>query len=297
MYVDRRKILIGNIGTGGTIDIPLGTNFFPEDNSELIEHKFVEDEKEKAINPIVDHKKIIFRPADNNWDIITKYKINLNFYTPDTIANGSPQYRDHLTGANGPGVYADIGFVFDDLFCRTERFINSFLRLIFYDRPISGENKVLFFSDIYTQVEEAQENPFGFVLPVDEAPISMIVGDPVLQPDLIHEGYNIYWYKDLVDEAPNQEYEMWVAAVFNNAGNGKSIPVSSSKMADPNNILITDLEDTDGALYLKVVLKNDNGVYKYRFEGNSKQIPTNGGVNLNPTSGDLSSITFWQITV
>ena len=61
MFVDRRKILLGSLGSGSTIDIALGTNFFPVDNAELIEDKFVKDEIEKSINPIVDYKKVIFK--------------------------------------------------------------------------------------------------------------------------------------------------------------------------------------------------------------------------------------------
>ena len=44
MFVDKRKILLDNIGSGTTIDIALGSDFFPVDNSELIENKFVKDE-------------------------------------------------------------------------------------------------------------------------------------------------------------------------------------------------------------------------------------------------------------
>ncbi len=49
MFVDKRKISLGGIGSGTTIDISLGSNFFPVDNSELIEDRFVKDEIEKAI--------------------------------------------------------------------------------------------------------------------------------------------------------------------------------------------------------------------------------------------------------
>jgi len=128
MFVDKRKILLDNIGTGTTIDIALGSDFFPVDNSELIENKFVKDEIEKSINPIVDYKKIIFKPSringEGQWELIDKFRIDLNFYTPDSIASGSPQHRG--TGAE-PGMYSDINFVFDDVFCRTSRFINSFI--------------------------------------------------------------------------------------------------------------------------------------------------------------------------
>ena len=74
MNVDRRKILLDNLSSGTTINITLKSNFFPVDNAELIEDKFVKDEVENSINPIVDNKKVIFKPANNNWDIIDRYK-------------------------------------------------------------------------------------------------------------------------------------------------------------------------------------------------------------------------------
>ena len=291
MFVDRRKILIGSLGSGTTIDIALGTNFFPVDNAELIEDKFVKDEIEKSINPIVDYKKVIFKPCDNNWNIIDKIKINLNFYTPSSILIGSPTHRG--TGAE-PGLYKDIGFIFDDIFCRTSRFINSFIRLSLYDNPYSGKNQLLSFSDIYTQVGKNQENQYGFVLPLDNCPITLTIGDPVLQPEEVHEGFHIYWFKDLVDNAPNQEYEMYAVVQFNNAGNGKIYEMAASKDFSPNNITLTNLEGENGITYLKVILKNDNGVYKYKFTPNARQQLVPPGVNLNPSGNGIPTLTFWQ---
>jgi len=294
MFVDKRKILIGNIGTGTTIDIPLKTNFFPVDNAELIEDKFVKDEIEKSINPIVDYKKVIFKPEDNNGNLIDKFKINLNFYTPASINLGSPQHRG--SGAE-PGVYEDINFIFDDVFCRTNRFINSFIRFSLYDTPNSGQNELLTFSDIYTQVGTEQENQFGFTLPIDECPITFILGDPVTQPEEVHEGFHIYWFKDLVDNAPNQEYEVYGVLQFNNASNGRVYELAPSKDFDPNNITISNLEGENGILYLKIILRNDNGVYKYRFSPNSRQSLVPPGVNLNPSGGGIPTLTFWQTTI
>jgi len=300
MFVDRRKILIGSLGTGTTIDIPLKTNFFPVDNSELIEDKFVKDEIEKSINPIEDYKKVIFKPADNNWNIIDRYEIDLNFYTPVSIASGAPAHRG--VGAE-PGVYADLNFKYDDLFCRTTRFTNSFIRFSFYDKPNSGQNQLLSFVDIFTQVGEKQKNTFGFPLPISASPISFVVGDPVKQPNEIHEGYNYYWFKDLVDNSINKEYSLYGVLQFNNALNGRIYDLAPSKEFDPNDIKLSDLEGEEGILYLKVVFKNDNGIYKYRFEPNQYQsgVLNNGtpippGVNLNPGSGGIPTLTFWQIT-
>jgi hypothetical protein len=294
MIVDRRKILIGNIGSGTTINISLKTNFFPVDNAELIEDKFVKDEIERSINPIVDYKKVIFKPADNNWNIINKFKINLNFYTPASINLGSPQHRG--IGAES-GVYEDIKFTFDDIFCRTNRFINSFIRFSIFDTPNSGQNELLTFSDIFTQVGTEQENQFGFTLPINQCPITFILGDPVTQPEEIHEGFHIYWFKDLVDNAPNQEYEVYGVLQFNNALNGRIYELAASKQFDPNNLTISNLEGKGGILYLKIILKNDNGIYKYRFTPNTKQLQIPSGVNLNPSGGGIPTLTFWQTTI
>jgi hypothetical protein len=295
MFVDKRKILLDNLGSGTTIDIALKTNFFPVDNAELIDDKFVKDEVKKAINPIVDYKKVIFKPArGDNWELIDRFKINLNFYTPISINLGSPQHRG--SGAE-PGVYQDIGFIFDDVFCRTNRFVNSFIRFSLFDTPNSGQNELLSFVDIFTQVGVEQENPFGFVLPIDECPISFILGDPVTQPDEIHEGFHIYWFKDLVDNAPNQEYILYGVVQFNNALNGRVYELAPSKQFDPNNITLTNIEGEEGILYLKIILKNDNGVYKYKFVPNTKQLQIPSGVNLNPSGGGIPTLTFWQTTI
>jgi hypothetical protein len=296
MFVDKRKILLSDIGSGTTIDIALGSDFFPVDNSELIENNFVKKEIEKAINPIVDYKKLIFKPSDSeeSWNIIDKFRINLNFYTPDSIASGAPVHRGN---GSVPGVYSDINFVFDDVFCRTSRFTNSFIRLSFFDKPYSGINQLLTFADVYTQIGDLHENEYGFTLPVDECPISFILGDPVLQPDEVHEGFHMYWFQDLVDLSPLKEYEMYMTLQFNNASDGSVSELAASRDIEPNDITINSLEGPDGILYLKVILKNDNGVYKYRFEPNTKQSQSPPGVDLNPNPpGPLPTLTFWQIT-
>ena len=64
MNVNRKKILVGDIGTGTTINVPLSTTFYPVDNTEMLEHKFIEDEVEKSINPIIDYKKIMFHKVE-----------------------------------------------------------------------------------------------------------------------------------------------------------------------------------------------------------------------------------------
>ena len=83
---------------------------------------------------------------------------------------------------------------------------------------------------------------------------------------------------------------------FNNGVNGRIYELASSREIEPNNITINNIEGTDGIFYLKVVLKNDNGVYKYSFVPNDKQLQEPPGVLLNPPTPSLPTLTFWQIT-
>jgi len=304
MTVNKIHIPLRDINISGTsVNIPLFLSFMPIDNTELIETKFIDDEVEKSINPIIDYKKLQFHLADNptNWNLIPKIKINLNFFistptgmpsAPFTYAYANPIYF------NGPGAYGDLYFSYDDIFCRTDRIMKSFLRCSFFDSPYPNTNSLLFYTKIFTQIEEDQKNQFGFVLPPDSCPISFILGDSVLEPLTVHEGFYLYWFKDLVDNAPNGEYEVYMSVVYHNAGNGETVPLYPFKTDPPDaDIVLTDLIGTTGRLFIKVILKNDNGVYKYVFDPLPPQnITYNGGVDMNPTlPEDIPSITFWQV--
>ena len=299
MNVNDFKIPLRDINISGTsVNIPVMLSFTPVDNSELIETKFIKDEVNKTINPIIDHKKVRFFPADNDWILIEKLKINLNFYIEITPSTTPLTYQyTNQPSEDGPGYYGDIGFTYDDIFCRTDRVINSFLRLNFFDTNISSSNSLLFFNDIFTQIGPDQKNEFNLVLPVEQAPVSFYLGDSVLEPEMIHEGFYVYWYKDLVDEAPNQELEIYATAVYNNAANGETVGMYTVKTDDYTNVEAADINGPDGTNYLKVILKNDNGIYKYRFSGSTEQLVPTGGVDNNPTlsSNDTPTITFWQI--
>ena len=107
----------------------------------------------------------------------------------------------------------------------------------------------------------------------------------------------MYWFKDLVDNALNQELEIYMTATYNNSINGESVGLytTQSDLQDPPEAI--DLNGPNGLNYLKVILKNDNGIYKYRFSGSTDQIfAGGGGVDVNPPlNNDTPEITFWQI--
>ena len=304
MNVNKYKIPLRDINVSGTsVNIPISLSFTPVDNSELIETKFINDEANKSINPIVDYKKVRFFPADNNWDLIRKLKININFFI-DFYDNNPPfdysysEYANLNTNAGyGAGYYGDMGASFDDLYCRTKRVMNSFLRFNFFDSNISSENNFLFFNDIFTQIGVDQKNEFNFLLPEDQSPVNYYLGDSVLEPEMIHEGFYLYWFKDLVDNAPNQELKIYMTAVYNNAINGETIGLYTTQSDLQIPLEAINLNGPNGLNYLKVILKNDNGIYKYRFSGNTDQMVTGGGgVDINPPFiNDIPTITFWQI--
>ncbi len=83
MFVNRRKIRLDTLTTATTIDIPITIDAIPSDNTDLVKTRFVDEEVEKAINPIIDYKKVRFKPAtvkNGVWTIVSEIKIKLEFF-------------------------------------------------------------------------------------------------------------------------------------------------------------------------------------------------------------------------
>jgi hypothetical protein len=289
MFVDRKKIRFDQVGSGVTIDIPIRLDFTPTDNSELVQDKFVEDEKDKSINPIEDYKKVRFKPAkvdnDGQWTVVDEFQLGVNMFTKASIGAGSPVYSTTQYSS-----YGDILFTDEDMFCLTNRLTKSFLTLNFYNSPNVEDNIFLYFSRNYTQIGDDQRIDTGQVANADDAPISYTIGDPVLKPSLIHEGFHIYWYKDLVDNGDNQEYHMYMTAEYNNAANGETSLLYTLPTTDINNLEITDINGPNGGLFLKCILKNVNGEYLYAFDPKSIQTGVDWGTAINEPT-----ITFYQV--
>jgi hypothetical protein len=80
-------------GTGSTMTIPFGMDFFPIDNSELVQKEFVEKETQKAINPIIDYEKSKFAPYNQFTSGNTnEIKIKLLTFFRKKILNGNKIY-------------------------------------------------------------------------------------------------------------------------------------------------------------------------------------------------------------
>ncbi len=106
-----------------------------------------------------------------------------------------------------------------------------------------------------------------------------------------HEGFHFYWYKDLVDNAPNKEYELYMTAEYNHAGYGWTIPLYTLPTSDTTNIEISDINTPTSGLYLKVILKYDTTDNKYKYT----VVPLNNQVGVNWNTSTVPTITFYQI--
>lgn len=278
MFVNRKKIRIGAI-TGNTINfnIPIQSNANPLDNEDLVKSTFVEKEVENAINSATDYKKVRFKPAivkNGKWKIVPEIKIELNFLNSE---------------GSFSGVYNILGFNSEDLFCRVNSVIKSYLSLDYYNTTNSADNLFLTSTSVYTQMGSDQLNSVGIPKKSNECPISYRLGSPTLRPNMVHEGFHIYWFAADILNAPNQEYVIYLSPTYQNAGNGKVSIMS------PYTGNITPLNSED-VQYTKVILKYYNGSFVYTIESNdTRQLKENGGgIDWNDNSDSIPTITFYE---
>jgi hypothetical protein len=278
MYVNRKKIRIGsNSGDTYSFNIPIKINASPLDNEDLVKTEFVDKEVEKVINGIVDYKKVRFKPAvvkNGVWKIVPEVKYSLGFIDED---------------GGYIGTYDILGFTSEDLFCRVNRLMKSYLTLDYYDIPISSENALLTTSNLYTQMGSDQVNNIGIPKKNNRCPITFSLGSPTLRPNMVHEGMHIYWYDIDILSAPNQEYEMYLSPTYQNAGNGRvSIMTPYAGNITPFN--------SSNLQYVKVILKYFNGNFVYTFEStDDRQLKENGGgIDWNDNDGNIPNIVFYE---
>jgi len=197
--------------------VPFSLDFFPVDNSELIQTNFVDMETEKAINPIIDYEKSRFLPFVSGGTQISEIKYKL-FNGP-----GSPLY------------YSDLGITDDDVKFRRNRYLNTFLKLSFYDSDEVTNSNFLFSIDHFSQLGDDQVDltgcppasssctgpinvNYGKPKVVTSMPVSYLSSDPISLPKKMAEGYYIYW---LLKDVINKPKDIYVRATLNNAVTGK----------------------------------------------------------------------------
>jgi len=279
MFVSRKKIRLDSVtGDSYNLNIPIKFNASPLDNEDLVKTTFVEKEVEKAINNIIDYKKVRFKPAtvkNGKWHVVPEIKIELNFINSD---GGYTRY------------YNGLGFNSEDIFCRINKVMKSYLTLDYYDTTISSENQLLTSTNIYTQMGSDQLNAVGIPKKSDRCPVSYRLGSPTLRPNMVHEGFHIYWFDFDILNTDNKEFIIYLSPTYQNAGNGKV-----SVMA-PYTGNITPLNSKE-VQYTKVILKYDNGLFLYTIAANdSRQLKENGGgIDWNDNEDGVPTIRFYEV--
>lgn len=265
MFVNRYKINISTTPTGATsnyINIPINMGYQIVDNGELIERVFVDDEIQKAINPIVDYEKVRFLPIDMSGVNLENIIYSVTF----------------LSGTR----YSDIGFNNDDIKFGKNSFKETFLRLSFYDTPNPLDQRLISTISLYPHLSQSDlydntavfPNIPGQARPANQIFIRFTLSNPITNPRGNAEGYHLYDYKDEV--LTGTPKELFMKASFNNAKTGKS----TNLMVDGVPYTIDNLINK---LHTKYILTRDSTGFFYEIDSSYSTNVTyiGGNVTIN----------------
>ncbi len=247
MDVNKIKIKISDISDNGFIKIPLSLDFRGVDQEEVLRKDFIDIEKKRAINPIIDYDKTRFIPKNLSGGVIENIKYNLNF-----LKDGSINYNTK---------YSDLGFNDNDIKFRKNNFMKSFLRLNFYDSdsPVNQNliSTVTIFSRITKDDIKTYDDGIGIPSLANEFPVRFILNNPLTKPDGFSEGFYLYHFKSDVNiDLPR---ELFMRATFQNAKDGTSTQFITSNIPQ-------DITNINDYIYTKYVLKRDNVGYYYDLD-------------------------------
>jgi len=247
MNVKNYKININSIKNGGFINLPIFEDFSTLDQYDTIKKDFIEVEKSKSINPILDYEKTRLTPKKDGNDI-NKININLNLLSNGVI--------------NSSSTLESIGFNQKDVLYSKNAFKKSFLRLNFYDTDKLTSQRLVNFYTIFLKMLPEYLNQNGGYLagtpkPVANIPVKFTIKNPNIFVDEYSEGFNLYHYKDEVKNGLPKE--LFMRGVFNNAKNG----VSYNLMTANSPQSITNLVNK---LHVKYILYRDNTGYYYEID-------------------------------
>ena len=273
MSVNKFKIRLKDFESDNRIKIPVSLAFNTVGQSDIVNREFISVKTEKAINPIIDYEKVRFTPKLTNGNLVEDIKFNLNF-----LIDGS---------YTSPTYYADIGFVDEDIQFRKNRFLNSFLKLSFYDSDIPTNQNLVSIITIYSKVTKDDiieftnnlgETQVGSGLPknANEFIVRYRLNNPITNPEGFAEGFYLYHYKS--DVQMNAPHTLYMRAEFNNAATGKT-----TKFITTNELL--DIKSVIKKLHVKYLLRRDNTGYYYTIDSTynnaSNIVESSTGVNLN----------------
>ncbi len=168
--------------------------------NDLVSTKFIEVNKEKSINGVIDYEKVNYEPVNK----VKQIKFNIN------------------------KTYSEFEFEQSDIKLRRNNFKNTFLQLKFYDSPsVSPTGNLLYIKNIYTNYD---------VNNIDvEDKVSFCIENPEnINKVNYSDGYNFIYFKDIINNGP---FTLYMRATLNNAKNGtiKQLFTKEYNVDDYNN--------------------------------------------------------------
>jgi hypothetical protein len=264
MSVNSFEINLNKFGnlSGSTINIPLNMGFQLVDQDEIIKTKFVDYEINKNINPILDYDKVKFKPIVTNNSIIS-FIDNITYKV---------HFLNSINQFNPDSYFGDIGFDNFDIKFRKKSFVNTFLRLSFYDSDIITNQRLLSFITLFPKINPTDYSlglnpPWGTITPVNNLKTQFISSDNSVYRSLNGEGFFLYHYKDEVNI--NTPKELYMRAEFNNAKDGKTTQMMSTNntsISIDNLFVTTNGTNITNNLFTRYILKNINGQYFYEID-------------------------------
>lgn len=242
MFVNKYTVSLDEI-SGSTLQLPIPVMQSHDvvGQTDLLKTEFVAVEREKAINPIVDYEKVRFIPANIHNVIMKTITYKLHFYNTTYSA-----FNNHT--------WESIGFTYEDLYYRKNRFKKSFLQLVFYDSKNLLAQNPIFIVTLFPQI-----TPYSTVSSTDY--ISFVRQNPITNPKGFAEGFYQYFYKDLVEEGT--DYELYMRATFFNAGTGVGKPLMMYSTVPAYDSTFTD------KIHLKFTFRKTNENYLYIVDDTS----------------------------
>lgn len=239
--MEKITINLRDLGANSSyIKIPIGQTFQSVDTSEVAETQFIEDEIEKAINPVQDYEKMRFVPFSGITEIVINLmETGLTMMTYDTF-----------------------NYTNEDINFRRNRFKNSFVKLNFYDSANPTNKQLAFQMVLYNQINQDQYDIYGNLLDVSLMPITYRLVDPITIRVGISEGFYLYWYKNPMEVYPNNFY---MSATYNNAADGLTTQLVAYDGLIPIN-LYNNINN------VKYVLSSVGNMQQYSVDNNNRTI-------------------------
>ena len=286
------KIAFGALSattTATTINIPINIDYQIVDNEELIERLFVDDETQKAVNPILDYDKVRFVPVitGTTTSAISNITYNLNLLSP----NNTMQVPTYYSNADVNDPYTD-----DDIKYQRNTFTESYLALSFYDNDNALTQNLVTEIEIYSVLtaddfwkpSTIPAPPTNYVIgqpkPSNLIPLRFVVSNPAIIEKSFYEGFYIYNYKD--EYTLGMPKYLYMKARFNNAKSGKATNLMTENAKYSIDTLVKKQ-------YTRYVLYRDVTGYYYTLD-TTYSTNIKYTTALNPNNFDVS-IDLYQI--